>query len=167
MTTVTESDVLAIVDLAEELELTLFISGGWGVDVLVGRQTRTHHDLDVSLPAGHAVRLEADLAEQGFEMVVDWSPGRRAWRHGDGREVDVHPLESDTDGTFRLVTMNGHEYVMPPGSYVTRSFGGRVVRCLSAEKQLEYHQGYEPSETDLHDLRLLAELTSDVRRPTS
>lgn len=161
----TELDVLAVLDLADGLGLTMFVSGGWAVDALVGRQTRDHHDLDVSLPAADAERLEMALARRGFELIVDWSPGRRAWRHDDGREVDVHPLEADPDGTYRLLTKDGHEYVLPPGSYVTGTIGDRAVNCLSAEKQLEYHGGYEPSDDDVHDVALLRGLLSDVRRP--
>lgn len=154
-----------IVDLLAawtEHGIEVFISGGWGVDALVGRQTREHNDLDVSLRTDEAEILESWLTENGFDLVVDWSPGRRAWRHADGREVDVHPLALDEDGTYRLITRDGQEFVMPPGSYVTGRIGDRAVGCLSVDKQLEFHRGYEPSATDLHDLELLRGLKSDV-----
>lgn len=157
----TQSDVVCLLDLADELGLTLFISGGWGVDALVGRQTRDHADLDVSLVMDEAAKLEAALAHRGFELVVDWSPGRRAWRHGDGREIDVHPLERRDNGTHVLATHDGQEFVMPPGSYVTGRIGEREVHCLSVAKQLEFHSGYEASKSDLHDLALLEELTAN------
>jgi hypothetical protein len=33
--------------------------------------------------------------------------------------------------------------------------GGITVRCLTAEAQLLYHQGYEHTEKDIHDVQLL------------
>ncbi len=153
--------VLAILDIAEELGVTMFIAGGWGVDALFGRQTRPHNDLDVSLESAEAERLEAAVADHGFKLIVDWSPGRRVWQHPDGREIDVHPLDLDENGTYRLTTHDGQIFEMPPGSYVTGTIGDRPVQCLAVHKQLEYHQGYEPSEKDRHDLALLRGLLSD------
>ena len=163
--------VLAILDIADELALTMFIAGGWGVDALVGHQTRSHNDLDVSLETAEAELLEATVADLGFELVVDWSPGRRAWQHPDGREIDVHPLDLDENGSYRLTTHDGQIFEMPPGSYVTGTIGDRPVQCLAVHKQLEYHQGYEPADKDLHDLAILQRLagtqgdSSLIKRP--
>jgi hypothetical protein len=39
----------------------------------------------------------------------------------------------------------------------TGSIDGRPVRCLSEELQLRFRQGYEWSDRDEHDIRLLAQ----------
>lgn len=40
-------DVLQIVGWLEQAKIPLWLDGGWGVDALVGQQTRPHSDLDI------------------------------------------------------------------------------------------------------------------------
>jgi Aminoglycoside-2''-adenylyltransferase len=46
------ADVLAVLDLAEESGVRLWVDGGWGADALLGEQTRKHGDLDVPVEPG-------------------------------------------------------------------------------------------------------------------
>jgi Aminoglycoside-2''-adenylyltransferase len=48
---ITAYDVLDLVQLFDRHQIDLHIDGGWGVDALLGRQTRTHADLDIRSPA--------------------------------------------------------------------------------------------------------------------
>ncbi|MDW3920990.1 lincosamide nucleotidyltransferase Lnu(A), partial [Staphylococcus saprophyticus] len=41
---VTEQNLFYILDLFEKLEVTYWLDGGWGVDVLTGQQQREHRD---------------------------------------------------------------------------------------------------------------------------
>jgi lincosamide nucleotidyltransferase A/C/D/E len=45
----TAQDVIKIVDLLNENNIDVIIDGGWGVDSLLGKQTRSHQDLDVAV----------------------------------------------------------------------------------------------------------------------
>ena len=45
------SEVLTIIGWLTEKETVYQVNGGWGVDALVGRQTREHGDLDVFVDA--------------------------------------------------------------------------------------------------------------------
>ncbi|ANS66789.1 aminoglycoside nucleotidyltransferase, putative [Streptomyces lincolnensis] len=38
---------------------------------------------------------------------------------------------------------------------MTGAIGGTTVRCLPADQQVRFHQGYEPSERDRHDMAQL------------
>jgi hypothetical protein len=42
----TAEDALAPYDLFRSQGITVWLDGGWGVDALLGRQTRPHSDLD-------------------------------------------------------------------------------------------------------------------------
>ena len=42
------------------------VDGGWGVDALLGRQTRFHEDLDIAIPHKDVPKLRKLLAEKGF-----------------------------------------------------------------------------------------------------
>jgi len=63
-------DVVQLLDwLSEGVEV--WLDGGWGVDALVGEQTRVHKDLDLIVLGEHASRMRELLSRHGFEHV--WS----------------------------------------------------------------------------------------------
>jgi hypothetical protein len=45
----TAEDALALYDLFRSHGITVWVDGGWGIDALLGRQTRPHSDLDIAL----------------------------------------------------------------------------------------------------------------------
>jgi hypothetical protein len=47
--TMTSADVIDIYSTLGGLGIKIWIDGGWGVDALLGRQTRPHKDLDIAL----------------------------------------------------------------------------------------------------------------------
>src|SRR5213082_2375944 len=61
-----------IVDRLEAVALPYSVSGGWGVDALLGRQTRPHLDLDIvvdaSLPDLRG-RVDAALGPLGLQLT--------------------------------------------------------------------------------------------------
>ena len=44
---VTCFDVCEILEMLSEASVKVFLDGGWGVDALIGRETRTHNDIDL------------------------------------------------------------------------------------------------------------------------
>jgi lincosamide nucleotidyltransferase A/C/D/E len=46
-------DVLEILYHLSKNEVVVWLDGGWGVDALLGAQTRAHDDLDVVMAAAH------------------------------------------------------------------------------------------------------------------
>ena len=61
------ADVLEIVDALESAGVKMWVAGGWGVDALLGEQTRKHPDLDLVLDISDEGRAEAALRELGFK----------------------------------------------------------------------------------------------------
>jgi lincosamide nucleotidyltransferase A/C/D/E len=49
----------------------------------------------------------------------------------------------------------GRPFVYPARCFVTGRIGDATVDCLSAEQQVYFHQGYEPSERDRQDMAQL------------
>ena len=41
------TDACEILRWAEEAEIPVVLDGGWGVDALIGRETRLHNDIDL------------------------------------------------------------------------------------------------------------------------
>src|SRR6202790_2175530 len=52
-------DVVELVRLLEGSGVSVCVDGGWGVDALLGEQTRPHADLDIAVPHAHVPALRA------------------------------------------------------------------------------------------------------------
>ena len=42
----TKEDLMKVIELFENTGITYWLDGGWGVDILAGKQTRIHRDID-------------------------------------------------------------------------------------------------------------------------
>ena len=156
------SDVLELLGALDDPGIRYWLDGGWGVDCLLGEQTRSHSDLDLVVSRTDLDGVRELLMDQGYDVIRDWLPTTIALRDNAGREVDVHPLDLTDDGGGDQVLQDGStwHYEAP----VHGSIGGRAVRCASAEDQLQMHQGYAPRPVDREDVRRLAE-RFDLRPP--
>jgi lincosamide nucleotidyltransferase A/C/D/E len=70
------SEVLEVLAALAVRGCRFWLEGGWGVDALVGHQTRRHRDLDVDLDARCEESALAVLAEMGYTVETDWRPNR-------------------------------------------------------------------------------------------
>lgn len=159
----TAADVLEVLDALEDAGVRVWIDGGWGVDALLGRQTRDHVDVDLALDRERLPRAREALEGLGFHHAADARPGlpaRFVMVDSRGRQVDLHPLRFDDAGDgWQQLTVAGDRWGRYPAPDLgsTGSIGRREVRCLSPELQVRFHLGYGWSEADEHDLRLLTE----------
>jgi lincosamide nucleotidyltransferase A/C/D/E len=149
------SDLLEVLDALEDLAVDYWLDGGWGVDCLLGGQTRTHGDLDLVVPRLQVERVRTLLASRGFTVIRDWLPTAVAFRDARGREVDLHPVDPTADGGGLQRLPGGATWHYGPP--VEGSVNGRIIRCASAEEQLLMHQGYEPRPVDVLDMRRIGE----------
>jgi lincosamide nucleotidyltransferase A/C/D/E len=147
-----------VLELVNAQGIDLCIDGGWGVDALVGEQTRPHDDLDVVIDSddiGGAIEV---LARADFELAEDERPTRFVMSHPDGRSIDFHPVTFDAEGGGVQQLHDGGTYRYPPeGLQADGTIGGHRVRCIDAATQLECHQGYEIDPKGRHDLAILSE----------
>jgi lincosamide nucleotidyltransferase A/C/D/E len=151
----TAAEVHLVLAALAAAECPVWIAGGWGVDALVGRQTRPHRDLDLALTADReAAALEA-LGVLGYAIVTDWRPVRVEVGAPGGRWVDLHPVAFDEYGDGHQAGLDGGSFSYPKGCFVTGSIDGQPVGCLSVAQQLEFHSGYDLRDVDLADIALL------------
>ncbi|MFE6623122.1 nucleotidyltransferase domain-containing protein [Streptomyces sp. NPDC057740] len=148
--------VLAILSVLRQAQVAVWIGGGWGIDALIGEQTREHRDLDLMHRQEQEPAVMSALADAGFAETLDWRPVRFVLRAPDGREIDAHPLAFAEDGSATQASLEpSRPFRYPASAFVTGSIGGTPVPCLSAEQQVEFHQGYEPADRDRHDMAQL------------
>ena len=154
----TAAGLLELLGWLEAAGIESWLDGGWGVDALLGEQTRPHADVDLTPRVADVPRLIALLAAHGFALKEGVPPDSFVLADGAGREVDVHAvaLRANGEGAYRMA--NGEDWIFPRGSFDgVGTVLGRRVRCFSAEAQLLCHaQGYEPAEKDLRDMERLA-----------
>lgn len=153
----TVADVLEILDRLEGAGIESWLDGGWGVDALLGEQTRPHNDLDLIVRVADVAKMRRALDGDGFRLVTGVPDANFVLRDAAGREIDVHPVRFDGEGNGIYRMDNGEDWVFPAAGFTGKGqLGGREVRCLTADVQMVDHStGYEPGDTDFHDMRLL------------
>lgn len=151
------ADVLELLDLLGAAGVEVWIDGGWGIDALVGEQTREHDDLDVVVRLEQLDAARAALERAGLTLTVDWLPTRCKLGDMRGRGIDLHPVVFRDDGSaWQHGLGDDAPYEYPREGFTGRGrVGGRDVRGLSAEVQLRHHLGYEPGANDRLDMALL------------
>jgi lincosamide nucleotidyltransferase A/C/D/E len=148
------SDVIDFVRLLEQNRIDVWIDGGWGVDALLGEQTRTRSDLDIAVRHSDAPRVRALLEARGYKDAPRSDTRDCNFVLGDdlGHQVDIHSYEFDSAGN--------HVYgVAYPAESLTGagSVNGYPVRCISPEWLVKFHTGYEVDENDYRDVRALCQ----------
>lgn len=153
----TAAEVVQIVAWLDANGVVYQVNGGWGVDALVGRQTRPHQDLDVFIDEDHEADFMAWLTSRGYRVTEDWRPVRVELSSPLG-QVDVHAMRLDPAGTGVQQGLDGEVYLHPSRQRVTGLIDGQAVVVASAERARELRSGYPPRAVDLHDLAVLDEL---------
>jgi lincosamide nucleotidyltransferase A/C/D/E len=149
----TGEDVVEVLELLEAAGVEAWVDGGWGIDALLGTETRQHADLDLAVPLQSVGAARRALGAVGFTTVRDWLPTAVAVRDPAGREVDLHPLTPSPDEGGDQAQLQGAPFHYPPPTAGT--VAGRPVRCVPAEAQVRAHLGYPPTAKDRSDLDLL------------
>lgn len=147
-----------VLDALETLGCRFWLEGGWGIDALVGHQTRGHRDVDVDVDAACEQQAVSALGALGYVEAVDGRPTRVELRTPSGACVDLHPLHFDATGGARQIAPDGSDWVFESSWFTWGSLEGRRVPCFTAEAQRHFHRGYEAREVDRVDLAVLDRL---------
>ena len=149
----------AVLARLEERGVDAWLEGGWGIDALLGRETREHDDLDAIVPLEHLPALEAALRELGYRFGFASGPLSFEVVDDAGRQIDVHPIAIQPNGDALYLMAEGGEWTYPAGSLTGRGeIAGRPVKCLAPDMALVCHsQGYALDETHQQDVAALCE----------
>jgi lincosamide nucleotidyltransferase A/C/D/E len=151
------AEVLRVLDALEAVGIRAGISGGWGVDALLRRETRPHGDLDLGVDAEDVDLAIAALEPFGYALTIDKRPARVVLQSGVG-QVDLHPIVWDPSGAGAQTGLAGEAFAYPRGSLdADGEIEGRRVRCATPDLQLAFHSHYHPREHDRRDMAALAD----------
>ncbi|MBI3619991.1 aminoglycoside nucleotidyltransferase [Candidatus Roizmanbacteria bacterium] len=154
-----DKEVVALYRQLKEKGIEIWIDGGWGVDALLGIQTREHEDVDIVIQQKDVPELRILLTEKGYKDVPrdDTSTWNFVLGDSDGHLIDVHAIILDAKG-------NGLYGPAKKGvMYPARSLIGigkivdQTVRCIAAEYLVEFHSGYKLKEKDFKDVTALCD----------
>lgn len=159
---VSKDSLIQILDFLDKLNIRYWLDGGWGVDVLYGKQTREHRDVDIDFDSRYTHTLLTALADFGYAMVTDELPVRAELFHSKYGYIDIHPFEILEDGRIRQASPDGGYFDFESEWFGEAWFEGKRIPCISLEGQKIFHSGYELRETDIHDLRILDEIKSTI-----
>lgn len=146
--------VVEFLRLCEQTGIEIVVDGGWGVDALLGEQTRVHNDLDIALAHQDVPKLRELLEMRGYRDVPRPDTWDCNFVLGDdqGQEIDFHSYTFDAAGKLVYGVPYPLEALTGQGSIL-----GYPVKCISVEWLVKFHTGYEPDMDDYRDVAALCE----------
>ena len=158
----TGREVVFLVAALQRSGARFWLDGGWGVDALLRRQTRTHDDLDVAVVSSDVGSVVEALAPLHFVVHHDDRPRRLVLLEHSDSQIDLHPLELDpVDGCGwqRGGGSHGVDSAYPAADRLADGgeIEGRSVPCISAPLQLAHHDYAETRDVDRADVAALCE----------
>jgi lincosamide nucleotidyltransferase A/C/D/E len=129
-------DVIEIVQLFDRHHIEFCVDGGWGVDALLGKQTRSHADLDIAIQHKDSLQVRALLGAQGYNDVHHPDSSDFNFVLGDclGHRIDIHTYTFDAAGNHIYGVAYPLESLTGNGS-VNR----HPVKCISPEWVVKFH----------------------------
>lgn len=155
----TKEDLMTIINLLENANIKYWIDGGWGVDILAGKQTRNHRDIDVNFDAQHTEKLLNLLFEYGYKIDTDWKPVRIELYSEKYGYLDIHPFILNEDGTSKQADLKGGFYEFEKDFFSNAIFEGKTIPCISLKGQKIFHSGYELRDKDKQDIAVLESIS--------
>jgi lincosamide nucleotidyltransferase A/C/D/E len=144
---------ILVIDAMRSRGVTAWVHGGWGVDALLGKQTRAHDDLDLVIQLSDWPKIVAAMTRLGYRVAQGAPPTNTVLLDGAGHQVDLHPVRfaPSGDGIYRME--NGDDWTFPAAGFAGHGrIGIREVRCLTPEIEVLTRAGYELDADDWHDL---------------
>jgi lincosamide nucleotidyltransferase A/C/D/E len=167
---VSAEDAISIYEGLLANGIRLWLTGGWGIDALIRKQSRPHKDLDVITLVDDVAAMRELLCQDGYSLKELWSENRwvvdtsgaetaTAFVFHDslGREIDVHAIRFDDQGKG-LPAWEAEGRIFEKQDLAGEGLiAGIAVKCLSPEMQMSCHSGYDLPAWQLRDLEFLHE----------
>lgn len=174
------AELLRVCSELSRQQLPYWITGGWGLDVLVGCETRRHSDLDVALDrfSENLPKAAVVLAHLGYERKKTlggtmWFPDAESFEDRDGHHIEVHSISWDVLAMADTMLGAPSASSFHPNNSITSStprliqkctetgaLSGATIPTLSVAAQQLFHlsnQVRQPKDTHAEDLiRILA-----------
>lgn len=152
---VRESDAVEIILLFRSKGIQIYLDGGWGVDALVGFESRCHNDIDIFIEKQDKECSIKLLKDTGYsETVMEYTtPEHTVWRDENARIIDFHIFSRNSEGDFVFESETFPKEIFTSIGRI----GHLEVDCISPEWQVRFHSGYKLDDNDIKDVLLLCD----------
>jgi len=164
----TARNLLKIRSELNELGIDIWIDGGWGIDALLGKETRNHKDIDFIADKKFYKQIREYFTKKGYVVSTE-EPDER-WHFimdGPEGELDVMLVGFLEEGGATYEPVGVDVEAFPAFAFEGRgSIKGVDVRCVSAKYRMlcltkafgvVERTGYVFSEKDYNDLKAISE----------
>jgi GrpB-like predicted nucleotidyltransferase (UPF0157 family) len=90
----------AAADELREAQFEWYISGGWALDLFLGKVERLHHDVDVIVPRRSQLDLQKHLTEGGWKFVTPFEKRLEPWPLHMRLELPRHQVHAHREEEF-------------------------------------------------------------------
>lgn len=132
-----------------------------GVDILAGKQTRVHRDIDINFDAQHIEKLLDLLLKYGYE-VTHWGTFKIELFSDKYGYLDIHPFVLYEDGTSKQTDLKESWYEFAEEYFSYAFFEEKKIPCISLEGQKVFHSGYKLRDKDKHDVLVPESLSGNL-----
>ncbi|MFD2446870.1 nucleotidyltransferase domain-containing protein [Bacillus sp. CGMCC 1.16607] len=149
------------------VQANFWLRGGWAIDFLLGRVTRTHSDIDLVTWVNHRIPLESALVEAGYkkqpvsELQTDFFKN--------DVDVSIVYLTRASDGRILANGITDWEWrsdALPTKLYTLNGIGSYVLspQQLLEEKQVyENGTGRKPRQKDIESMRIIQSIIENLK----
>lgn len=138
--------VVEVLSTLGAANVSCWIRGGWGVDALVGRNTRSHDDLDLLVDEEDLALAVTLLERMGF---------KEHYRVDSDRPLFSRVVMHDHELAGRTVDLQPIERASMEWAFASGIIDGSPVPCVSREFQIAHRAGYRHRRVDRKDLAVL------------
>ncbi len=150
---VEECNAVEIISLFRSKGIQIYLDGGWGVDALVGFESRVHNDIDIFIEQRNKERAIKLLKNNGYtETVMEYTTlDHTVWQDDKEKIIDLHIFSRNNNG----------DLVFEGDTFPKEAFSGKgrignlEVDCITPEWQVRFHSGYQLDDNDLKDILML------------
>jgi GrpB-like predicted nucleotidyltransferase (UPF0157 family) len=104
------SPVEAVANELKDVSFPWYISGGWALDLFLGKVHRVHHDVDIVLPRRAQMELRNHLTSQGWRLITPFEKRLEPWPPHMYLELprhQIHAHRGDEFMDFLLTDLDG------------------------------------------------------------
>jgi hypothetical protein len=83
-----------------EAQFEWYVSGGWALDLLLGKVERLHHDVDVTISYRSQLDLQKHLTDRDWKFVTPYEKRLEPWPPHMLLELPRHQVHAHRDGQF-------------------------------------------------------------------
>lgn len=157
------STVDEVADIFCNIGIRWWISGGWAIDLFLGRQTREHKDIDIQILRTDQLLVQKNLHD--WQLYKTNQPGLAPWPEGEYLDTPVNCVwarpDSDSPWAFEIMLMDtdGDDWIyrrMPTINGKISNLGNKTesgIPYLAPEIQLLYKAVRDYNAKDFADLK--------------